>query len=353
MIRAGIIGASGYGGAELMRLLQAHPEFRVTFVASHSDAGKKIREVFPQLYGMGDEVFQPDDVNRAIEAADVFFLPVANGRAMRVAPDLLTAGRKVVDISADFRLHDRSVYEATYGIEHTCPGLLDEAVYGLTELCRDRVQQARLVANPGCYPTAAILSLAPLFMDRNGDSRLLADPDTVIVDAYSGVTGAGRNSMTLDFHFPEVNDSLSAYKAIGHRHTREIEQALAGWTGRPAVVTFTPHLAPINRGIHETVYATLTQGLSAAELQDLYERCYARDPFVAVLPPGLAPRTGAVRGSNMVQIGVNVDPRNRRLTILSAQDNLVKGMCGQAIQNMNLMCGLLETAGLQMHGMYP
>ncbi|MDQ2732990.1 MAG: N-acetyl-gamma-glutamyl-phosphate reductase, partial [Armatimonadota bacterium] len=231
---------------------------------------------------------------------------------------------------------------------------LDEAVYGLVELNRAKIQSARLIANPGCYPTAAILALLPLVTpapEFSGES--LADLRSIIVDAYSGVTGAGRTSLTLDYHFPEVNDSLTAYKVVGHRHTREIEQAIAQTTGRQAAVTFTPHLAPIGRGILATAYATLLKDLSVADLRTLYETFYENDPFVVILPEGEMPRTGAVRGSNYVHLSVNLDPRMDRATILAAEDNLVKGAAGQAIQNMNVLCGLPETCGLGATGLYP
>ena len=358
MIRVGIVGASGYGGGELLRLLTVHPEFTVVYVASQSDAGKDVASVFSPMRGVSDLKLEPYDCDRALELADVFFLPVANGRAMKTAPALVNAGRKIVDFSADFRIKDAELYESTYGITHSCPELLEEAVYGLVEMNRDSIRSARLVANPGCYPTAAILSILPLLgqRDAEGEGRrgeFIVDPASIIVDAYSGVTGAGRTSLTLDYHFPEVNDSMTAYKVVGHRHTREIEQAISCCLGVSPPVTFTPHLAPIGRGILETVYATLTRDLNSKGLRDVYESFYADDPFVVVLPEGQSPRTGSVRGSNYLHIGVFVDDRMGRATILSAEDNLVKGAAGQAIQNMNLMCGLDETSGLKAPGLYP
>lgn len=347
------MGASGYGGGELLRLLQGHPEFKVSYVASESDAGKAAADVFPQLRGANNHTLQAYDLDKAVESADLFFLPVANGRAMKLTPPLLAAGKKIVDFSADFRLRNPKTYESTYKIQHTCPELLDEAVYGLVELNRSKIRSARLVANPGCYPTAAILAILPLLPAPGRDNGGLADLNSIIVDAYSGVTGAGRTSLTLDYHFPEVNDSLTAYKVIGHRHTREIEQVITEKTGAPAAVTFTPHLAPIGRGILETIYATIRQDMSDSELWEVYQSYYADDPFVVILPDGEMPRTGAVRGSNYVHLSVNLDPRLRRATILVAEDNLVKGAAGQAVQNMNVLCGLPEESGLGATGLYP
>ncbi|MCA1596862.1 MAG: N-acetyl-gamma-glutamyl-phosphate reductase [Chloroflexi bacterium] len=354
MIRAGIIGASAYGAAELFRLLAVHPELKITYAASESGAGKPVAEVFPQLRGGADLSFEPYDSLEAVERADVFFLPVKNGLAMEMAPSLIGAGRKVVDFSADFRLKDLSAHRATYGMPHTCPDLLAEAVYGLPEINRDAIREARLVANPGCYPTAAILSLIPLLRGRSGAPRdILVDPGSIIVDAYSAVSGAGRSSVSLKHHFPEVNDSLTAYSVVGHRHVPEIEEVLQPFAGFPLAITFTPHLAPIGRGILSTTYATLRRDLPRAAVRELFESAYAPERFVVLLPEGEIPRTGAVRGSNFVHVSVHFDPRLRRVTVIAAEDNLVKGAAGQAVQNMNLLCGLVEDTGLGQTGLYP
>lgn len=348
------MGASAYGAAELFRLLAVHQEFKITYAASESGAGKPVAEVFPQLRGSTDLAFEPFEAASAAERADVFFLPVKNGLAMEMAPPLLAAGRKVVDFSADFRLKDLSVHRAVYGMAHTCPDLLAEAVYGLPELNRDAVRQARLVANPGCYPTAAILSIAPLLRGRaaaGGDG--LVEPGSIIVDAYSAVSGAGRSSVSLKHHFPEVNDSLTAYSVLGHRHVPEIEAVLQPFARFPIAITFTPHLAPIGRGILSTTYATVRRDLSGAEVRELFESAYAGERFVILLPDGEIPRTGAVRGSNFIHMSVHFDPRLRRITVVTAEDNLVKGAAGQAVQNMNLLCGLPEDLGLGQTGLYP
>ncbi|MCA1596003.1 MAG: N-acetyl-gamma-glutamyl-phosphate reductase, partial [Chloroflexi bacterium] len=303
MIRAGIVGASAYGAAELFRLLAVHPELKITYAASESGAGKPVAEVFPQLRGGTGLSFEPYDAVGAAERADVFFLPVKNGLAMEMAPPLLEAGRKVVDFSADFRLKDLAVHRATYGTAHTCPDLVAEAVYGLPEINRDAIRRARLVANPGCYPTAAILSILPLLRGHGGGGRGgLVEPGSVIVDAYSAVSGAGRSSVSLKHHFPEVNDSLTAYSVVGHRHVPEIEETLQPFAAFPLGITFTPHLAPIGRGILSTSYATLRQDLPRSAVRDLYESAYAAERFVVLLPEGEIPRTGAVRGSNFVHM---------------------------------------------------
>ncbi|HET6382074.1 MAG TPA: N-acetyl-gamma-glutamyl-phosphate reductase [Armatimonadota bacterium] len=351
-IRAGIVGASGYGAAELLRLLQTHPSMRITYLSSGSGAGQTPGAIFPQFRGIELPTMEAFNPERAAEAADVLFLAGKNGTAMKITPALLDSGRKIVDFSADFRLKSTDTFSAVYKMPHESPHLLEEAAYGLVELNRPAIRRARLVANPGCYATAAILSLAPLLTGAVGGGPI-ADPATFIIDAYSGVSGAGRSSLGLDYHFPEANENLTAYKVIGHRHTSEIEQAIAGPLGRPAAVTFTPHLAPINRGILATTYATLTVDIDSDALRAHYESFYRADPFVVILPDGEHPRTGAVRGANYVQISVSVDPRLRRATILNAEDNLVKGAAGQALQNMNLICGLPEETGLIGTGVYP
>ncbi|HLJ54377.1 MAG TPA: N-acetyl-gamma-glutamyl-phosphate reductase [Chthonomonadaceae bacterium] len=344
----GIVGASGYGGGELIRLLQRHPAARVKTAVSETYRGRPVSAAWPGLAGQSDLEFETYGDGAHVAQCDVVFLAMENGRAMETAPHLLEAGCKVVDLSADFRFRDTATYQRWYPATHTVPDVAARAVYGLPELYREAIRGAQLVGNPGCYPTASILALAPLF------ARGLADPRSIVIDAKSGVSGAGRSKFALDYHFPEVNESVSAYKAAGtHRHTAEIEGALGELAGSPFPVTFTPHLIPMTRGILATCYASLRAGTTEAELCDLYAEHYAGHPFVVVLRDAL-PATKHTLGSNRCHIGLALDTRMNRLTAVAAIDNLVKGMAGQAIQNMNLMCGFDETAGLaEIGGLWP
>ncbi len=352
LIRVGIAGVTGYGGGELARLLSSHPQAQITYVTSGTYAGKPLHAALPGLRGTGltCEVF---DAAACADMCDVVFLAGEAGVAMQAAPLLLDAGKRVVDLSADFRLKSSSEYAHWYGTPHTAPELLPQAVYGLPELNKDAIAQARLVANPGCYPTSAILALAPLL------SRSLVRLDTLIVDSMSGASGAGRSKFSLDFHFAEMNESARAYGVGGtHRHTPEIEQALAAIVGSDVKITFTPHLVPITRGILTTAYAALAEvGNSAQDtlgsLHSLYTEYYQDAPFVAVLDAGLFPATKHVQGTNQCHLGIAVDARTRRVVVVSAIDNLGKGAAGQAIQNMNLMLGLPETMGLTGGAMWP
>ena len=346
MVRVGIINVTGYAGAELARLLYVHPEARLVSVSGRSAAGKGLAEVFPHLacYGLtiGEEL---GDVDFAFSA-----LPHA-ASAEAVAP-LVRAGVPVVDISADFRLRDPQEYAQWYGVSHPAPELLSRAAYGLTELNREAVRSSRLIANPGCYPESALLALAPAVKEG------IIGPD-VIIDSKSGVSGAGR-TVDLAYHFAEANESVSAYGLSGHRHLPEIVQELtAMWPGagipeasRPKV-TFTPHLIPMTRGILSTCYAPLATGAvsSSEEARDLYREFYKGEPFVRLVD--LPPATKQVSGSNVCLVHPTVDPRTERLIVVSAIDNLVKGAAGQAIQNMNAMLGLPETAGLESPAVYP
>ena len=347
-IDIGIVGASGYGGGELIRLLSRHPRARVKTAVSETYKGQPVSAAWPGLSGQSALRFVTYGDGTELAQCEVVFLAMENGRAMDTAPHLLEAGCKVVDLSADFRFGDTSLYKTWYGKEHTSPEWAGRAVYGLADLRSEAVRKAQLVGNPGCYPTASILGLAPLMAGR------LADPASVVIDAKSGVSGAGRSKFALDYHFPEVNESVSAYKVAGtHRHTAEIEGALGEIAGDTFPVTFTPHLIPMTRGILATCYATLKSPLTAAELTELYKSFYAERPFVIVLDDRL-PATKHTLGSNRCHIGLAVDARMNRVTVVSAIDNLVKGMAGQAIQNMNLMCGFEETAGLDdIGGFWP
>ncbi|MGE4561051.1 MAG: N-acetyl-gamma-glutamyl-phosphate reductase [Desulfobulbus sp.] len=346
MLKVGIVGASGYTGVELARILAGHPEVCLTAATSRKYAGQPMAEVFPNLRKRVDIVCENLDVDALIERADFFFCAVPHKTAMDIVPQLLEAGKKVVDLSADYRIHDAAVYEAWYQ-PHSSPQFLAEAAYGLPELYRDTVRTARLTANPGCYPTSVILALTPLL--RRG----LIDPDTLIIDSKSGTSGAGRaaNVGTL---FCEVTDGFKAYKVGGgHRHIPEIEQELSLAAGRPVTVSFTPHLLPISRGILSTMYASLTDAGNKADLQAIFEQEYGNEPFVRVLPAGTVPATQFVRGSNCCDIGLQKDPRTGRLIVMSAIDNIVKGASGQAVQNMNLMNGFAETTGLMGAPFFP
>jgi N-acetyl-gamma-glutamyl-phosphate reductase len=347
MVEVGIVGASGYGGGELLRLLIRHPNVNLRLAVSETYAGKPLAASFPGLAKQTDLRFESYGDGAVVAQCDVVFLAQENGKAMETAPHLLEAGCRIVDLSADFRFHDTATYEAWYGMRHAAPGWSAKAAYGLPELNAEAVRGAQLVGNPGCYPTAAILALAPLL------ARRMVDPATLVIDAKSGVSGAGRAKFGLDYHFPEMNESVSAYKVAGtHRHTPEIEQALSAVSGRDMRLTFTPHLIPMTRGILATCYANLTETATADNLIRIYAEFYAKAPFVLVREDGL-PATKHTLGTNQCHIGIAVDTRTNRAIVVSTIDNLVKGAAGQAIQNMNLMCGFEETAGLALGGIWP
>jgi N-acetyl-gamma-glutamyl-phosphate reductase len=347
MVRIAIIGATGYAGAEIARLLTGHPHAELTYLtASGEREGKSLGELYPSLRGCVNVTCQAVDVAAIAESADVCFIALSHG-AMDYAPPLLERGVKVIDIGAEFRLKDAAVFEQWYKKPHTSPRLLERAVYGLPELFREKIRAAQLVANPGCYPTSAILPLYPLL------ERGLIDPTTIIVDSASGVSGAGRSKTTVEYLFSEINEDFKAYNVAAHRHTPEIEQALSWAAGESVTISFTAHLLPITRGILTTTYATLAQKVSTADvLAALHER-YANEPFVRVYPEGELPQIKFTTGSNFCDIGAKVDPRTNRLILISAEDNLIKGAAGQAIQNMNLMCGVEETTGLRTLPVFP
>jgi N-acetyl-gamma-glutamyl-phosphate reductase len=334
-IRAGIVGATGYTGAELLRLLARHPHVTLHAVTSRADAGMPVAASFPWLRDVIDLTYVAPDAP-LLGACDVVFFATPNGTAMTQAPVLLGAGVRVIDLSADFRLRDPAEWQEWYRQAHGAPGLLEEAVYGLPELYRERIRSARLVANPGCYPTAVILGYLPLL------SSGIARPDRLIADAKSGVSGAGRKADQAML-FAEMGESFKAYGVPGHRHLPEIRQILSDAARTPVELTFVPHLVPMVRGIHATLYA---EADDATGLQALYETAYAAEPFVDVLPPGSHPDTRSVRGCNMCRIAVHAPGSEGRVVVLSVIDNLVKGAAGQAVQNMNLMFGFAETAGL-------
>lgn len=346
MLKIAIVGASGYTGLELIRILHCHPGVAVTCLTSEQSAGKRISEVFPTLRGRCDIVLENLEPVRVAEKADIIFTALPHKAAMEVVPTFLKLGKKVIDLSADYRLSDPAVYGEWYE-PHLNPANLKKAVYGLPEIRRAKIKRATLVANPGCYPTSIILALAPLLKEG------MIDPSSIIADAASGVTGAGR-SAKVDSLYCEVNEGFRAYGVGGtHRHTPEIEQELSLLAGEPLKITFTPHLVPMDRGILATIYATPERTVTNETLAGLYREFYAGEPFVRLLTNGSLPSTAYVRGSNFCDIAPLVDPRTGRIIVVSAIDNLVKGASGQAVQNMNLLCGFPETTGLDGLALFP
>ncbi len=335
MIKVGVVGGTGYTGVELLRLLCQHPHVELRAITSRGEAGLPVADMFPSLRGrVGLRFSDPKEADLA--SCDLVFFATPNGIAMQQAAALLQAGVRIVDLAADFRIRDVALWEKWYGMTHAAPALVAEAVYGLPEAHRASIRKARLVANPGCYPTAVQLGLLPLV------EAGLVDLDHLIADAKSGVSGAGRKAEVPTL-FSEASDNFKAYGVAGHRHLPEIRQGLAQAAGRSVGLTFVPHLTPLIRGIHATLYARMTK---EADFQALFQQRYATEPFVDVLPPGSHPETRSVRAANTCRIAVHRPQGGDTLVILSVIDNLVKGAAGQAVQNMNLMFGLEETAGL-------
>ncbi|MEW5921321.1 MAG: N-acetyl-gamma-glutamyl-phosphate reductase [Bacillota bacterium] len=345
-MRVGIVGVTGYTGSELLRIIHTHGRVELTYVTSHSFTGKKLAEVHPQYSGLVNLTCRPFSVAEAVEKTDLVFCALPHGEAMEVVPLLSDAGVRVVDLSADFRLLDEMLYREWYQKEHSSPAYLARAVYGLPELYREEIKQACLVANPGCYPTSVILALAPLA------SKRLVRWETLVVDAKSGTSGAGRNPSQL-LHFPECAENFRAYRVAAHQHTPEMEQELGRLAGENISITFVPHLVPMIRGILSTLYLKLTVDLEEDELWTLYKDFYNGERFVRLLPPPLLVETKYVYGSNYCALSLKKDRRTGRVIILSALDNLVKGAAGQAVQNMNLMLGFTEEKGLEMLPLRP
>jgi len=346
MLKVAVVGASGYTGVELLRILHGHPEVAVTCVTSEQSAGKRVSELFPSMRDRYDQVLENLEPVRVAEKADLIFTALPHKAAMEVVPTFLKLKKRVVDLSADYRLQDAGEYEKWYE-PHMSPALLKKAVYGIPELRREKVAGAALVANPGCYPTSIILGLAPLLRKK------LLDPATIIADSKSGVSGAGR-SAKVDNLYCEVNDGFKAYGVGGvHRHIPEIEQELSLLAGEKLTISFTPHLVPMDRGILSTIYARPVKKVTAEQLVALYQEFYHGEAFVRVLPLGQFPATSFVRGSNFCDIGLTVDQRTGRIIVVSAIDNLVKGASGQAVQNMNVMCGFPENLGLEGLALFP
>ncbi|WJW75136.1 N-acetyl-gamma-glutamyl-phosphate reductase [Thiohalobacter sp. IOR34] len=343
MLKVGVVGGTGYTGVELLRLLARHPRVALEVVTSRAEAGKPVAELFPNLRGALDICFSAPDVDR-LSACDLVFFATPNGTAMQMVPALVEAGVKVIDLAADFRLADPALWEQWYGMPHACTEILAEAVYGLPEVNRDAIRQARVVANPGCYPTAVQLGFLPLIEAGWIDSGRL------IADCKSGVSGAGRGA-SVGTLLAEASESLKAYAVPGHRHLPEIRQGLERVAGGAVGLTFVPHLTPMIRGIHATLYAPA--GGDAGDLQALFEGRYADEPFVDVLPAGSHPETRSVRGANHCRIAVHRPQDGAQIVVLSVIDNLVKGAAGQAVQNMNLMSGFGETEGLDGIALLP
>lgn len=346
MIKAGIIGATGYTGVELVRILSRHPEIELVSLTSQTYNGQSFSQVFPSGAGFSDLILEPQDSAKLAERCDVVFTALPHGVSMDVVEEIAAKGKKVIDLGADYRFDTVEVYEQWYKIKHKTPELAVKAVYGLPELYRDRVSQADVVGNPGCYPTSIILGTAPLL--KNG----IINPDTVIADAKSGVSGGGRG-LNQGFHFAEANENFKAYNIGAHRHTPEIEQELGKLAGRKMVISFTPHLLPMTRGILSTIYGVLEKACSTEELLQMYKEFYKDEYFVRIHPQGQYPQTKWVYGSNFCDIGLTVDPRTNRVIVVSAIDNLVKGASGQAVQNMNVLFGLPEKTGLDFAPVFP
>jgi N-acetyl-gamma-glutamyl-phosphate reductase len=343
MINVGIVGGTGYTGVELLRLLAQHPQVQIKVITSRGDAGLPVASMFPNLRGHVDLAFSAPDLDSLL-ACDVVFFATPNGIAMQQVPALLAAGVKVIDLAADFRLKDEHTWAQWYGMPHACPELLIDAVYGLPEINRDAVRQARLVANPGCYPTAVQLGFLPLI--KAG----LCDTQSLIADVKSGVSGAGRKAEVHSL-LCETSESFKAYGVSGHRHLPEICQGLTQANGAPVGLTFVPHLTPMIRGIHATLYARVND--TSVDLQALYEAAYADEPFVDVMPQGSHPETRSVKGANTCRLSVFRPQGGDTVVILSVIDNLVKGAAGQAVQNMNIVFGFDESEGLRNIGLLP
>lgn len=344
MIKTAVLGATGYAGVELVRLLERHPEAEISFLGSKSFAGQKISEVYKNFRTVLDMECRELDLDE-VAKCDVAFTALPHGASKSVIPSLIDRGLKVIDLSGDYRYDAAAVYEQWYGEKHSSPELLAESVYGLPELHREKIKKARLIGNPGCYTTCSILGAAPLLAAK------IAETKNIIIDAKSGVTGAGRG-LALQTSFCECTENTKAYKVATHRHTSEIEQELSNIAGESIILSFTPHLIPIKRGILSTIYVNLNRESSAEELAEIYRNFYKNEFFVRVCDTGEIPETKHVAGSNFVDIGVCYDKRLQRAVVVSALDNIVKGAAGQAVQNMNLLFGLDEKTGLDMPGYY-
>ena len=346
MIKVGIIGATGYAGGELVRILMGHKEAEIVWYGSRSYIDQKYADVYRNMFQIVDAKCMDDNIEALADQVDVIFTATPQGFLASVINENILGKTKIIDLSADFRIKDVKVYEKWYGIEHKSPQFIEEAVYGLCEVNRDKVKGARLIANPGCYTTCSILTAYPLAKEGIIDMR------TLIVDAKSGTSGAGRGAKVPNL-FCEVNENMKAYGVASHRHTPEIEEQLGYASGENVTISFTPHLVPMNRGILATEYAALKKDVTGEEVKAIYDKYYADEKFVRVLGEGVCPETKWVEGSNYVDIGFKLDPRTNRIVMMGAIDNLVKGAAGQAVQNMNLLFGLPESEGLELVPMFP
>lgn len=345
-MKVGIIGSTGYAGGELVRLLMGHPKADIVWYGSRSYIDKKYYEVFQNMFQIVDAKCMDDNMEELSNQVDVIFTATPQGLCASLVNENILSKVRIIDLSADFRIKDVNIYEEWYQITHKSPQFIQEAVYGLCELNREDIKKARLVANPGCYPTCSTLSIYPAVKEG------LIDPDTIIIDAKSGTSGAGRGAK-VDNLYCEVNENMKAYGVASHRHTPEIEEQLGYAAGKKITLSFTPHLAPMNRGILVTAYATLNREVTYEEVKAAYDKYYAAEKFVRVLDRDVCPQTKWVEGSNFVDVNFKIDPRTNRLIMMGAMDNLVKGAAGQAVQNMNLMFGLEETLGLCQVPMFP
>lgn len=346
MIKVGIIGSTGYAGNELVRILHGHQDAEIKWYGSRSYVDRKYADVYQNMFQIVDDVCKDDNMQALAEEVDVIFTATPQGFCASLLDEAILSKVKIIDLSADYRIKDVATYEKWYGIAHQSPQFIKEAVYGLCEVNRKDIKGARLLANPGCYTTCSILTIYPLAKEG------LIDMNSIIIDAKSGTSGAGRGAK-VDNLFCEVNENMKAYGVTTHRHTPEIEEQLGYASGEQVLLNFTPHLVPMNRGILVTAYATLKQGVTEEEVRNAYEKYYAGEKFVRVLQPGVCPQTKWVEGSNYVDVNVKVDPRTNRVVMMGALDNLVKGAAGQAVQNMNLLFGLDEKTGLQMAPLFP
>lgn len=346
MIRVGIIGATGYAGGELVRILSGHKDAEIKWYGSRSYIDQKYADVYRNMFQIVDAVCMDDNMEELASQVDVIFTATPQGLCASLVNEDILSKTKIIDLSADFRLKDVKVYEEWYKIEHKAPQFIEEAVYGLCEVNRESVKGARLVANPGCYTTCSILTAYPLAKEG------LIDMDTLIIDAKSGTSGAGRGAKIQNL-FCEVNENMKAYGVASHRHTPEIEEQLGYAAGKTVTLSFTPHLVPMNRGILATEYAKLTRDVSWEDVKAVYDKYYEEEKFIRMLDRDVCPETKWVEGSNYVDIGFKIDPRTNRIIMMGAIDNLVKGAAGQAVQNMNLMFGLKESEGLELVPMFP
>ena len=346
MVRVGIIGATGYAGGELVRLLLGHKDVEIKWYGSRSYVDQAYASVYQNMFQLVDAKCLDDNMEAMADQVDVIFTATPQGLCASLVNEEILKKVKIIDLSADFRIKDVSVYEKWYGIEHKAPQYIEEAVYGLCEVNREKVKKARLVANPGCYPTCSFLSIYPCVKEG------LIDPNTIIIDAKSGTSGAGRGAK-VDNLFCEVNENIKAYGVAGHRHTPEIEEQLGYAAGEPVLINFTPHLVPMQRGILVTAYASLKKDVTYEEVKAVYDKYYKDEFFVRVLNKDVCPQTRWVEGSNFVDVNFKIDPRTKRIIMMGAMDNLVKGAAGQAVQNMNLMFGFEEAEGLRMAPVFP